>query len=131
MDRITEEQHYRGTNTLAACGLEELFSSCAVVSGFCSGGKSASADYHFTFYLPYYLEGTDDGQKTPPGHPDFYSYVKVLCVFICRTDRITDGETNTLATRGPEELFFRCLRKVSPAPQCSECIWYIVLEFCL
>jgi hypothetical protein len=69
--------------TLAAHGLEELFSSCAVVSGFCSGGKSASADYHFTFYLPYYSEGMDDGQKTPPGHPDFNSYVKILRVFIC------------------------------------------------
>jgi hypothetical protein len=29
----------RGTNTLAARGLEELFSSCAVVSVFGSGGK--------------------------------------------------------------------------------------------
>ncbi len=28
-----------GDNTLAASGLEELFSSCAVVSVFCSGGK--------------------------------------------------------------------------------------------
>jgi hypothetical protein len=28
-----------GTNTLAAHGLEELFSSCAVVSVFGSGGK--------------------------------------------------------------------------------------------
>ncbi len=34
-DRITDG----GTNTLAACGLEELFSSCAVVSVFGSGGK--------------------------------------------------------------------------------------------
>jgi hypothetical protein len=29
----------RGTNTLAAHGLEELFSSCAVVSVFGSGKK--------------------------------------------------------------------------------------------
>ncbi len=28
-----------GTNILATRGLEELFSSCAVVSVFCSGGK--------------------------------------------------------------------------------------------
>jgi hypothetical protein len=48
----------------------------------------------------------DDGQKTPPGHPDFYSYVKILRVFIFRTDRITDGETNTLAAHGLEELLF-------------------------
>ncbi len=45
----------------------------------------------------------DDGQKTPRGHPDFNSYVKILRVFIVRTDRITDGETNTLAARGLEE----------------------------
>jgi hypothetical protein len=35
MNRITDG----GTNTLAARGLEELFSSCAVVSVFGSGGK--------------------------------------------------------------------------------------------
>jgi hypothetical protein len=35
-----------GWHTLAACGLEELFSSCAVVSVFGSGGK-----YRFWFYL--------------------------------------------------------------------------------
>ncbi len=34
-DRITDG----GTNTLAARGLEELFSSCAVVSVFGSGGE--------------------------------------------------------------------------------------------
>jgi hypothetical protein len=35
MDRITDKE----TNTLAARGLEELFSSCAVVSVFGSGGE--------------------------------------------------------------------------------------------
>jgi hypothetical protein len=30
MDRMTD----RGTNTIAACGVEELYSSCAVVSVF-------------------------------------------------------------------------------------------------
>ncbi len=34
-DRLTD----RGTNTFAARGLEELFSSCAVVSVFGSSGK--------------------------------------------------------------------------------------------
>jgi hypothetical protein len=29
-----------------------------------------------------YSEGMDDGQKTPHGHPDFNSYVKILLVFI-------------------------------------------------
>jgi hypothetical protein len=29
-----------------------------------------------------YSEGMDDGQKTPRGHPDFNSYMKILCVFI-------------------------------------------------
>jgi hypothetical protein len=36
---LTERQNYRGTNTLAARGLEEPFSSCAVVLVFGSGGK--------------------------------------------------------------------------------------------
>ena len=35
MDRMTD----RETNTLAAHGLEELFSSCGFVSVFGSGGK--------------------------------------------------------------------------------------------
>jgi hypothetical protein len=34
----------------------------------------------------------DDGQKTPRGHPDFNSYVKILHVFI--DNRLTDGEIN-------------------------------------
>ncbi len=37
------------------------------------------------------MEGMDDGQKTPRGHPDFNSYVKILRVFI--TDRHTDRQT--------------------------------------
>ncbi len=36
---LTDRQIYGGTNTLTARGLEELFSSCAVVSVFGSGGK--------------------------------------------------------------------------------------------
>jgi hypothetical protein len=40
----------------------------------------------------------DDGQKTPRGHPDFNSYVKILRVFIFQMDRITerqmDGDIN-------------------------------------
>jgi hypothetical protein len=36
---------------------------------------------------------------------------------------------NTPAARGLEELFFRCLRKVSPAHQRSAGVWYIVQEF--
>ena len=46
MDRITD----RKMNTLAAHGLEELFSSCAVVSVFGSGGKSVLV-VHTTMYL--------------------------------------------------------------------------------
>ncbi len=52
----------------------------------------------------------DDGQKTPRGHPDFHSYVKILRVFIfqpLQTDGITDRETNTLAKHGLEEPFFQ------------------------
>ncbi len=63
----------------------------------------------------------DNGKKTPHGHPDFHSYVKVQRVSYSRhlsgkhsftllsqpvqTDRITDGETNTLASHGLEEPF--------------------------
>ncbi len=72
-----------------------------------------------------YSEGMDNGQKTPCGHPDFYSYVKIQRVLIFQTevscfsvtlfystllaltDRITDRETNTLATPGLEEPFFQ------------------------
>jgi hypothetical protein len=36
---LTDRQNHRGTNTLTARGLEELFSNCAVVSVFGSGGK--------------------------------------------------------------------------------------------
>ncbi len=49
MDRMTDGE----SNTLAMRGLEELFSSCAVVSVFCSGRK-----YRFWFKIlltPYVL----------------------------------------------------------------------------
>ncbi len=40
-DGQTDRQTDKETNTLTLCGLEEpfLISSCADVSGFCSGGK--------------------------------------------------------------------------------------------
>ncbi len=43
-----------------------------------------------------YLEEMDDGQKTPRGHPDFNSYVKILRVFIDNRQRNsqTDGQTD-------------------------------------
>jgi hypothetical protein len=56
----------------------------------------------------------DDRQKTPRGHPDFHSYLKILYVFIfqpLQTDGITDRETKTLATRGLEEFFSAVLEK--------------------
>jgi hypothetical protein len=96
----------------------------------------------------------DDGQKTPREHPDFNSYVKFLRVFIKnrQMDRQTDRHlyliptwfafafytgivssgvrrTNTPAAHELEELFFCCLRKVSPAHQCLVGVWYIVKEF--
>jgi hypothetical protein len=39
-----------------------------------------------------YLEGIEDGQKTPRGHPDFNSYVKILHVFIFQMDGQTNGQ---------------------------------------
>ncbi len=42
-----------------------------------------------------YSEEMEDGQKTPRGHPDFNSYVKILRVFIFQTDDgLTDGRTD-------------------------------------
>jgi hypothetical protein len=41
-----------------------------------------------------YLEGMDDGQKTPRGHPDFNSYVKILRVLVFQTDGQTDRWTD-------------------------------------
>ncbi len=48
-----------------------------------------------------YSEGMDDGQKTPRGHPDFNSYVKILRVFI------TNGQTNRQTDRQMEK-YTRC-----------------------
>ncbi len=45
-----------------------------------------------------YSEGMDDGQKTPRGHPDFNSYLKILRVFI--DNRRTDGRTEKLIRCG-------------------------------
>jgi hypothetical protein len=36
----------------------------------------------------------DDGQKTPRGHPEFNSYMKILRIFIFRTDRQPDRDIN-------------------------------------
>jgi hypothetical protein len=39
-----------------------------------------------------YMEGTEDAQKNPCGHPDFNSYVQNLLVFIYQTDGRMDGQ---------------------------------------
>ncbi len=92
----------------------------------------------------------DNGQKTPRGHSDFNSYVKILRVFIFRTDRqiflihtlllhipllaLTHrrnyGETNTPAARGLEELFSVVLERfIVPYPfKLCPCIARIRLE---
>jgi hypothetical protein len=74
-----------------------------------------------------YSERMDDGQKTPCGHPDFKSYVKILRVFIDnrQTNRQRDRRTETLIRCGLGNLigssrytcyawaggtFLRCLR---------------------
>jgi hypothetical protein len=50
-----------------------------------------------------YLEGMNDRQKTPCGHPDLNSYIQNLCVFIFqmdgRTNGLTDGEINPVWAR--------------------------------
>jgi hypothetical protein len=49
----------------------------------------------------------DDGQKTPRGHPDFNSYVKILRVFIFKTDGQTNRQTDRQTDRQTEKLI-RC-----------------------
>jgi hypothetical protein len=49
----------------------------------------------------------DNGQKTPRGHPDFYSYVKILRVFIWnrQMDRQTAKYTRCAWAGGTESQF--------------------------
>ncbi len=77
-------------------------------------------------YSNRYLEGMDDGQKTPRGHSDFNSCMKILRVFIDnrQTNGQTDGDINpgglsspwyippgTPAARGLEEFFLAVLER--------------------
>jgi hypothetical protein len=41
-----------------------------------------------------YLEGMEDGQRTPRGHPNFNSYVKNLRVLVFQADGRTDRRTD-------------------------------------
>jgi hypothetical protein len=41
-----------------------------------------------------YLEGTDNGQKTSRGHPNFNSYIQNLHVLVFQVDRWTDRQTD-------------------------------------
>ncbi len=49
----------------------------------------------------------DNGQKTPRGHPDFNSYVKILCVFIFQMDGRTNGRMDERTDRQTENII-RC-----------------------
>ncbi len=61
-----------------------------------------------------YSEEMDNGQKTPRRHPDFNSYVKILCVFIengqtnRQTDSRMDGDINLLHVGWRRNLFSSC-----------------------
>ena len=71
---------------------------------FCCGGKVNVVRIFLlnpNFLLVHrnrYLEVMDDGQKTPRGHPDFNSYVKILRVFI------DNGQTKGQTDRQTEKL---------------------------
>jgi hypothetical protein len=41
-----------------------------------------------------YFEGTEDGQMTPRGYPNFNSYVKNLHVLVFQTNGQTDRDIN-------------------------------------
>jgi hypothetical protein len=64
------------------------------------------------------LEGMDDRQKTPRGHPDFNSYLKIQRVFIDNgwTNRQTDREIHLLHM-GWKNLFSSCA-------VCCDSFWF-------
>jgi hypothetical protein len=85
----------------------------------------------------------DNGQKTPRGHPDVDSYVKILRVFIDngqtnrRTDKRTEkliwcglgnliGSSRLFAMRGLEELFSSCA-VVSVFVLAGNRFWFYIL----
>jgi hypothetical protein len=63
-----------------------------------------------------YSEGTEDGQKTPCGHPNFNSYIQNLRVFVFQTDKQTDGQTDRQTDRHTEKLIQGGLRNLSVPP---------------
>jgi hypothetical protein len=63
-----------------------------VVQCFCCGGKAnlvriflVESKNFLLVHRNRYLEGMDNGQKTPRGHPDFHSYMKIQRVFLFQT----------------------------------------------
>jgi hypothetical protein len=83
----------------------------------------------------------DDGQRTPRGHPDFNSYVKILCVSIFWTDRHSDRDidpvwaslttflqVNTTPAAWMEELFSVVLERFLVPFTLCVCIARIRLE---
>jgi hypothetical protein len=68
------------------------------------------------------MKGVKGGQCIVPGY--------YLFDFGWRNFFATQAKSaiKTPAARGLEELVFCCLRKVSPAHQCSAGVWYIVQE---
>ncbi len=96
---------------------------------FCFGGKANLVQifllnpFFFIVHRNKYLEGFDDGQKTPRGRPNFSFLREIQRVSYSRhlsgkhsftllsqpllTDRKTDRESKTLAARGLEEFFFQ------------------------
>ncbi len=47
-----------------------------------------------------YFDGTEDGQMTLPGYPNFNSYIKNLRFFVFHMDGQTDRWTETLIRGG-------------------------------
>ncbi len=59
-----------------------------------------------------YFKGTEDGQMTPCGYPNFNSYIKNLCVLVFQTDGQTDRRTD----RWTETLIRGGFRNLSVPP---------------
>ncbi len=76
------QQNDREINTFAARGLENLFSSCAVVSVFCSGGKKVLVLHTTSYVLRVW-----------------YHTVVVLCYFFRLWREIVFGVTYVLSVQ--------------------------------
>jgi hypothetical protein len=85
-----------------------------------------------------YLEGTDNGQMTPRGYPNFDSYIKKLRILVFMTDReINPGGARTLIAHRLEEFLvvmgnsFWCYLSTSCAALSVLWLWQEIVFGCM